>query len=100
MEPFLFRSYYYCVKGLATDLIELESEMRRLNSVDQGCVQWHLLNGHISTWLRYIGEKNLANRLSSSNSTEDAIRIVARTTSRRKSTSSKKTAAGKRSGKT
>jgi hypothetical protein len=30
MEPFYFRSYYYCVKGVAHDRKELESELKRL----------------------------------------------------------------------
>lgn len=86
MEPFLFRSFYYCVKGQARDIFELESEMRRLNEIDPGCVRWHLTEEHISRWLLYVGEKRLSDRLSSVSQVKDAVSILARTTSRRKTT--------------
>ncbi len=84
MESFLFRSYYFCVKGKASDLPELESEMRRIASFDPDCVEWHLRSKHISQWLRYIGETRLANRVATAKGVEDAVKIVKLTNSRRK----------------
>lgn len=97
MEPFIFRSFYHCVKGVASDTAELESEMSRLNRVDPGCVLWHLESNHISRWLLYMGEKRLSDSLSRSESVEDAIRILRRTNSRRKSASPGKTGQGRKS---
>lgn len=90
MEPFLFRSYFYCLKGQANDVIELEIEMKRLNRVDPGCLEWHLDCGHLTAWLKYIGEKNLAERLVKAGDLEEAIKIVSRTASRRREASTNK----------
>lgn len=84
MEPFFFRSFYYCVKGQARDIFELESEMRRLNDIDPGCVRWHLTENHITRWLIYAGERRLSQRLSSASDVKEALAILSRSTSRRK----------------
>jgi hypothetical protein len=94
MEPFYFRSYYYCIKGVAHDRKELESELKRLKDLDPGCVQYHLGQRHISNWLRSIGEADLADRLESAVTVDQALAIL----SKPKSTSrTKKPSAGEKS---
>ncbi|WP_393970838.1 hypothetical protein OXIME_001077 [Oxyplasma meridianum] len=83
MEPFYFRSYYHCVKGVAHDRKELESELKRLKDLDPGCVQYHLEQKHISNWLRSIGEVDIAHRLESAVTVDQALDIL----SKRKSAS-------------
>lgn len=78
MEPFYFRSYYYCVKGVAHDRKELESELKRLKDIDPGCVQYHLGQKHISGWLRSIGETDLADRLESAVTADQALAVLSK----------------------
>jgi hypothetical protein len=62
MEPFYFKSYDKVV-GVAHNEKELESEIMRIGAVDPACVNWHLEQGHIVQWLRYIGNNTLAEML-------------------------------------
>lgn len=62
MEPFYFKSYDKVV-GVAHDVKELEKEMDRLSKEDIDCLEYHLKEGHIVSWLNYIGEKGLAEML-------------------------------------
>ncbi|MEJ2774874.1 hypothetical protein DDW09_00980 [Sulfolobus sp. SCGC AB-777_L09] len=62
MEPFYFKSYDRVV-GVAHNEKELESEIKRIGAVDPACVNWHLEQGHIVQWLRYIGNNTLAEML-------------------------------------
>lgn len=78
MEPFYFRSYYYCVKGVAHDRKELESEMKRLKDVDPGCIQYHLGQRHISNWLRSIGESDLADRMETADTVDKALAVLSK----------------------
>lgn len=62
MEPFYFRSYDRVV-GVAHNEKELENEIMRIGATDPACVNWHLEQGHIVAWLRYIGNNTLAEML-------------------------------------
>jgi len=61
-EPFYFKSYDKVV-GVAHNEKELEKEIMRIGSADPPCVNWHLEQGHIVAWLRYIGNNTLAEML-------------------------------------
>ncbi len=63
MEKFYFKSYDRTV-GSAGNLEELKSEMSRLSREYPGSVDYHLREGHIASWLNYIGEKDAAESLS------------------------------------
>lgn len=62
MEPFYFKSYDKVV-GVAHDVEELEEEIERIGESDPACVNWHLQQGHIVSWLKYLGENALAEML-------------------------------------
>jgi len=51
------------VVGVAHDVNELEKEMDRLSKEDVDCLEYHLKEGHIVSWLNYIGERGLAEML-------------------------------------
>ncbi|MEM0068602.1 MAG: hypothetical protein QXZ23_10310 [Saccharolobus sp.] len=72
MEPFYFKSYDKVV-GIAHDVKELEKEMERLSKADPACVEWHLKEGHIVSWLNYIGEKGLAEILKGVGNVKEAL---------------------------
>ena len=78
MEPFYFRSYYHCIKGVAHNKKELEIELNRLKEVDPGCVQYHLDQKHISNWLRSIGEKEMADNLETVGTIDLAIEVLSK----------------------
>ncbi len=77
MEPFYFKSYDKVV-GAAYNANELEMEIERLSKIDQGCVEWHLKQGHIVNWLNYIGEKRLAKMLSDVTDVKEALDILSK----------------------
>jgi len=62
MEPFYFKSYEKVV-GVAHDVKELETELERIGKENPACVNWHLQQGHIVSWLKYMGENTLAEML-------------------------------------
>ncbi|MEM1627187.1 MAG: hypothetical protein QXV69_07960 [Sulfolobaceae archaeon] len=62
VEPFYFKSYDRVV-GIAHDERELEREIMRIGATDPACVNWHLKEGHIVAWLKYIGNNTLAEML-------------------------------------
>ncbi|MBB5254236.1 hypothetical protein [Sulfurisphaera ohwakuensis] len=62
MEPFYFKSYEKVV-GTAHNVQELEKEIARIGATDPACVNWHLEQGHIVSWLKYIGNNTLAEML-------------------------------------
>ena len=97
MEPFYFKSYERVV-GTAHDVRELETEIERIGKQDPACVNWHLQQGHIVSWLKYIGEGTLAEMLKDVADWREAVarirdyyaiqqrtRRTRRSTSRRKS---------------
>lgn len=62
MEPFYFKSYEKTV-GVAHNVKELKDELERIGKEDPACANWHLQQGHIVSWLKYIGEGTLAEML-------------------------------------
>ena len=75
MEPFYFKSYDRVV-GIAHDEKELEEELERIGSTDPACVNWHLEQGHIVSWLRYIGNNTLAEMLKGVKDWREASAII------------------------
>jgi len=71
MEPFYFKSYEKVV-GVAHDVKELEKEIERIGKQDPACVNWHLQQGHIVAWLKYIGNNTLAEMLKGVNDWKEA----------------------------
>jgi len=74
-EPFYFKSYEKVV-GVAHDVRELLRETRRLSVEDRACVEYHLREGHITQWLEYLGERELAKELKNAKDVDSAIRIL------------------------
>ncbi|ARM76137.1 hypothetical protein [Acidianus manzaensis] len=72
MEPFYFKSYDKVI-GTAHNIKELESEVERLSKEDPEALQYHLKEGHIVSWLNYIGERGLAEILKGVTEPEEAI---------------------------
>jgi len=74
-EPFYFKSFNNVI-GIAHNVTELETELARLINVDKEAVKYHLREGHIVQWLRYIGEGELAERLTNVTEPEQALQVV------------------------
>ena len=74
-EPFYFRSYDRVI-GVARDVRELLREMKRLINEDRAALEYHLSQGHIVAWLRYLGEEGLAKKLEGAGDAERAVRVV------------------------
>lgn len=74
---FEFRSFGKVV-ATASDVEELEKKLEELSRLDPGCVEYHLKEGHISSWLRSIGELSLAESLKPSSTASQAADIVKR----------------------
>ncbi|WP_054844400.1 hypothetical protein [Vulcanisaeta souniana] len=72
-EPFYFKSFDRVI-GVAHDLEELRSEFNRLLGIDPRALEYHLREGHIVQWLTYIGENELAARLTGGERSKDSIR--------------------------
>lgn len=97
MEPFYFRSYYHCIKGVAHNRSELETELKRLKEVDPGCVQYHLDQKHISNWLKSIGESEAADNLEKAGTIVQAIKAISKkdTPKTRKAPTTKRESTGR-----
>ena len=74
-EPFYFKSYDRVI-GIAHNVRELLREMKRLITQDRAALEYHLSEGHIVAWLRYLGEEGLARKLEGVSDAERAIRLV------------------------
>ncbi|BDC18253.1 hypothetical protein [Acidianus sp. HS-5] len=72
MEPFYFKSYNKVI-GVAHDVKELEKEVERLSKEDPAALQYHLKEGHIVSWLNYLGENGLAEMLKGVTEPEEAL---------------------------
>lgn len=72
MEPFYFKSYNKVI-GVAHDVKELEKEIERLSKEDPAALQYHLKEGHIVSWLNYLGENGLAEMLKGVTEPEEAL---------------------------
>ena len=75
MDPFYFKSYDRLI-GVACDLESLVTEMKCLSDYDYDAVNYHILNGHISTWLNYMGFPELAEDVKTASSPEEAIKMI------------------------
>ncbi|MHB1439342.1 MAG: hypothetical protein ACYCSO_00015 [Cuniculiplasma sp.] len=62
MDKFYFKSYGIEI-GSASDLKELKREIKRLSEIDSLCVEYHLKEGHLSSWLLYIGEPEASEKI-------------------------------------
>ncbi len=62
MQPFYFKSYQKIV-GVAHDLEELKARLKEIGTEDPASVNYHLSEGHIVSWLQYIGEDSAAEAL-------------------------------------
>ncbi len=74
-EPFYFKSFNRVI-GIAHDLEELRSEFNRLLGIDQRALEYHLREGHIVQWLTYIGEDELAARLTGVGDPRTAYEVI------------------------
>ena len=61
-QPFYFKSFDRVI-GVARDEVELLGEVKRLSAQDPKALEYHVSQGHISEWLRYIGRDDLASYL-------------------------------------
>ena len=75
MEPFYFKSYNRII-GIAHNAKELEKEMERLMKEDPAALEYHLREGHIVSWLNYIGEVGLAEVLRGVKDPKEALARV------------------------
>ncbi len=75
MEPFLFKSYDR-ILGIACDLESLITELQCVSNYDYDAASYHIINGHVSMWLNYMGFPELAENLKTARSPEEAIRIL------------------------
>ncbi|MGC8618302.1 MAG: hypothetical protein ACP5UZ_06135 [Thermoplasmata archaeon] len=62
MEPFYFKSYDKTI-GVACDAESLLYTLKCIAKYDPKAIDWHVSEGHITAWLRSIGEKELADKL-------------------------------------
>lgn len=75
MEPFYFKSYDRIV-GSAETPRELLNEMKRLENEDPSCVEYHVREGHISTWLKETGRENLFMKIENIKDPKSVIDIL------------------------
>jgi len=75
MEPFLFKSYDR-ILGIACDLESLITELQCVSDYDYDAANYHVINGHVSMWLNYMGFPELAKNLTEAKSPEEAIKIL------------------------
>ena len=62
---------YDRVTGVASNVRELDREMKRLAREDRPCLEYHLANGHIVLWLEYVNEPEFAKDLAGVNNVEE-----------------------------
>ncbi|MGC9072364.1 MAG: hypothetical protein ACP5HK_06735 [Acidilobus sp.] len=74
-EPFYFKSYDRVI-GVAHDEVELLNEMERLSGVDPRAVEYHIIQGHMASWLNYIGRDDLAPLLGANVGLQQAISLL------------------------
>ncbi len=80
-EPFYFKSFDKII-GTAHNVSELASEFKRLLTSNEETLSYHLREGHITQWLRYIGEDELANKLHGVTDPHRALEIISNHISR------------------
>jgi hypothetical protein len=67
---------YGSVIAVAGDVRELEGQMKKLAREDRSCVEYHLAQGYIVSWLECMNEPELANDLSGVSNVEKALLAV------------------------
>jgi hypothetical protein len=77
IQPYYFTSYDRVI-GIASNVRQLDLEMRRLSREDRACLEYHLSSGFIVRWLEYADEPELANNLKGISSADEAILVVER----------------------
>lgn len=77
LQPFYFTNYD-AVIGVAGDVIELERQMKKLARENRPCLEYHLTNGHIVSWLEYVNEPELAKDLSGVKNVDEAMNVLER----------------------
>jgi len=75
MTKFYFKSYDMII-GEASDLYELEREMRRLSKEFPKAVEYHLREGHIVQWLTCMGEFEIAAKMKGVRTITEAQNIL------------------------
>jgi hypothetical protein len=81
IQPFYFTSYDRVI-GVASNIKELDLEMKRLSREDRPCLEYHLGSGNVVHWLEYSGEVELAHNLTGVSNPDEAIPIVEKQVSR------------------
>ncbi|ABW01969.1 hypothetical protein [Caldivirga maquilingensis] len=80
-EPFYFKSFDKVI-GVAHNASELANEFKRLLGSNEEALEYHLREGHIVQWLRYIGEDELAGKLHGVTEPNKALEIISKHISR------------------
>ncbi|MCL4453898.1 hypothetical protein [Ferroplasma sp.] len=75
MEQFYFRSFDRTI-GVACDVLSLYYEMKCLSLYDNAAVNYHVKEGHLSMWLDYIGEHDLAESIRTEKEIESVLNIL------------------------
>lgn len=75
MEPFYFKSYDKII-GVAWDVKDLNTQMKRLSQEDPKALEYHLEQGHIVQWLEYINDRELARDLRGVKTIEQGLYVV------------------------
>jgi hypothetical protein len=75
MEKFYFKSYDVTI-GEASNLYELERELRRLSKEFPRAVEYHLREGHIVQWLTSAGETEIAEEMKGARTITEAQNIL------------------------
>ncbi|MBO3803184.1 MAG: hypothetical protein JTT11_04825 [Candidatus Brockarchaeota archaeon] len=71
----------------ASNVEELGERLEQLAELDPACVEYHLKEGHISSWLRSVGEPGLAKELESAKTASEAAALTRRHLSSKKASS-------------
>jgi hypothetical protein len=77
IQPFCFTSYGTVI-GKASSVPELYQEMKKLAKDNRPCLEYHLVQGHLVSWLDYAQEQELAKELSGIRNIESALVLVER----------------------
>ena len=75
MEKFYFKSYGVEV-GSASNLKELKSEIGRISKEDKLCIEYHLKEGQLRSWLLFIGEEDAANKIAGARTVNELIKSL------------------------
>lgn len=74
-EPFFFMKYGEVI-GKASNIEELQSEIRRLSVENPEAVNYHIREGHIAQWVNYVGRKDIGNKLNGTTTIDEILVIL------------------------